>query len=254
MIPKSLSVALMCVLSVSHLAAQDDLGPERWDRVVALQTKKDKSVKHASGFFVKTTDALFLVTAQHAAVDTTGETRILYLRASGESRWMVLRGLVAAGSNPWTQYENNDLAIAQIDPVKDAAKVTADLRQIAVPFEALLETPAVRATEIEFVGFPLAFGTLGGVSSLVVCGHIASRELQSKGDWGEMPIVYATPAVASGTSGGPVMQRFDSPHEVAIVGMYIAVAVDETGAKLSKLVPARVIREAVKAASSPPVP
>ncbi|QDV69979.1 hypothetical protein Poly24_36980 [Rosistilla carotiformis] len=240
-------------LIACDLAGQESQEPKHWDKVVAIQTKQKTSNKHATAFFIQKGDALFMVTANHAADETKSDTRILYTRDSGESRWMQLRGIVPSDTNPWTQYKNNDLAVARLQLTRASKSDIADFNYLSLPYEALLTSTPPRASEIEFVGFPLAYGTTPPISSLVVRGHIASRELKSKGDWGVVPIIYATPTVASGTSGSPVFRAMQSPDAIAIVGMYIAVAVDETGAKLAKLVPARLIREAIDAASGDPV-
>jgi hypothetical protein len=79
----------------------------------------------------------------------------------------------------------------------------------------------------------------------VVVGNIASKEVKSDNDWGGEFIVYASPALAQGTSGGPVFRRDASATKVLLVGMYIGVVSDNSGAKLSKLVPSRIIHDAL---------
>jgi len=65
--------------------------------------------------------------------------------------------------------------------------------------------------------------------------------------WGNEKIFYATPPVASGTSGGPVYESTDDPSNATVVGMYIGLINDSTGAKLSKVIPAHVVRKAIEA-------
>ncbi|WP_417735480.1 S1 family peptidase [Rosistilla oblonga] len=240
---------LLGPLFACDLSGQESQEPKHWDKVVAIQTKLKTSNKHATGFFIRKGGTFFIVTANHAADETKSDTRILYTRESGESRYMQLRGIVPSDTNPWTQYKNNDLAVARLQLSRASKSDIADFNYLALPYEALLTSTPPRASEIDFVGFPMAYGTTPPISSLVVRGHIASRELKSKGDWGVVPIIYATPTVAAGSSGSPVFRATQSPDAIAIVGMYIAVAVDETGAKLAKIVPARLIREAIDAAA-----
>ncbi|QDS89614.1 hypothetical protein EC9_38140 [Rosistilla ulvae] len=248
----ALMLLLACSLFACDLAGEEAQEPKHWDKVVAIQTKQKTTNKHATAFFIRKGDSYFMVTANHAADETKGDTRILYVREDGDSRWMQLRGIVPADTNPWTQFKNNDLAVARLQFPRASKSDIADFNYLALPYAALLTSTPPRASEIVFAGFPMAYGATPPISSLIVRGHIASRELKSKGDWGVVPIIYATPTVASGTSGSPVFSFMQSPDEIAIVGMYIAVAVDETGAKLAKLVPARLIREAIDAASKAP--
>ncbi len=51
--------------------------------------------------------------------------------------------------------------------------------------------------------------------------------------------------MAQGTSGGPAYLNDPCSTKTTVVGMYIGVAGDSSGAKLSKLVPSRLIHEAV---------
>lgn len=219
---------------------------ERWDRVVALQTKRESTSKHATAFLICKGKDVYLVTAHHAASETTGESRLLCLMADGQSRWFMLRGLFPKDTNPWVQYRNSDLAIARLEPEGDEREMMAALRAIALPFDGLLEQVPRRTTRVEFVGFPMALGTMPPISAIVVPGNVVSRELTAETQWGREPIVYATPAIASGTSGGPIFIATDQEEDPAIVGMHVGVEADETGGKLSKLVPARIIRIAIE--------
>lgn len=127
--------------------------------------------------------------------------------------------------------------------------VASVLSQIALPLESLQTESPGRTTEIETVGFPMGVG-VEAVSSIVVTGSLASDELLAKTNWGQEPVLYAAPTVGSGTSGGPVFMAHEDSKQVELVGMYIGFLSDESGSKLSKLVPSRVIREFVSSSSS----
>lgn len=69
-----------------------------------------------------------------------------------------------------------------------------------------------RTTEVEVAGFPFGFGIEPDVKPLVAMTRIASVELEAKNQWGTEPIVYAFPAIAQGTSGGPALSCIDAAH------------------------------------------
>lgn len=67
--------------------------------------------------------------------------------------------------------------------------------------------------------------------------HLASRELKVQGSWGLEPAAFANLAVGAGASGGVVTLHEDAPEECSVIGMHLGVNGDNTGAKLSRLVP-----------------
>ena len=121
--------------------------------------------------------------------------------------------------------------------------------RLAVPFERLRQEVPKRTTQIEITGYPLSFGSTPPVAPLAMVAHVASRELTSAARWGTEKIFYAVPTVASGTSGGPVFESSENSADTAILGMYIGFVSDTSGAKLSKVIPAHVIRTAIEAMS-----
>lgn len=139
---------------------------QRWDRVVCIQSphkgEPDKG-KLCSAFLVNANERLFLVTAGHAAEETSQKSRLIYRDETGESQWV----------------------------------------------------------------------------------YIAFSEISSDHDWGHEPIIYCSFALAQGTSGGPAFMGDEPPDSATIVGMYVGVVRDASGAKLSKMVPSRFIHAAV---------
>ena len=96
----------------------------------------------------------------------------------------------------------------------------------------------------------MALGTRPSVSPLVMKGHVASRETEAEAKWGAEPIIFAVPTVGAGCSGGPVFLSLENHDRVVVVGMYVGMMFDNSGVKLSKIIPTRVIREAVKLTST----
>lgn len=151
-------------------------------------------------------------------------------------------------TNPWLSYQNSDIAVAKIVPQEESSKeAIRDLQELAIDIESVaMEAPA-RTTEIEISGFPIGIGSIPPISPLVMKGSIASREMTSDAQWGTEPIIYAVPVVGAGCSGGPVFKAIDDSAKCELLGMYIGMAYDPTGVKLSKIIPSRIIRLAVEA-------
>jgi hypothetical protein len=97
----------------------------------------------------------------------------------------------------------------------------------------------------------MALGIRPEVSALVMKGTLASRETLADTDWGSEPILYASPVFGAGCSGCPVFLTQDEPTDVRIAGMCVGMVFDNTGVKLSKLIPAHVIHEACVSAVKP---
>lgn len=219
-----------------------------WDRVVCIQTLESPQTKTGrlcSAFLVTKANRLFLVTAGHAASETKGESRVLYLDTQSESQWVTLSSLVPHSTNPWQRDQVSDLAIAELIERKGNKIYMDHLRQLAFDADRLTSSSPGRLTPITCIGFPLGVGMVPKVSPLAIPGHIVSDELPAKNDWGTEPILFASPALAQGTSGGPAITVDVNANCTGIVGMYIGVLSDQTGGKLSKLVPAKIIKDAI---------
>ncbi|MEM6472837.1 MAG: hypothetical protein AAF802_24965 [Planctomycetota bacterium] len=222
-----------------------DTDEARWERVVGLQTKLNNDTRFASGFLVEEDDDIYLVTAKHAANETNGETRLLFVNRQGVSRWFLLRGLFVPGKSPWVFHDHADLAVAKLAPPESTEETMQAMRDVTIDIDRFADDLPKRTTEIEFVGFPMAKGIGPNMSALVIPGHLVSKELSKKGDWGQTPIAYAVPAVGAGASGSPAYDVTATPPRV--IGVYVAVTQDKTGAKLSELVPARLVLKLIQA-------
>lgn len=244
------AAAALCLLAAQVLgqAPREPESEEPWDRAVALQTRHVGTTQSATAFFVRAGEDIYLITAQHAAAETSGDSQLLYRAADGDSRWFVLAALFPPNRNPWQQFGNSDLAVARLDPRHDRDKALSDFGALAFPLDALADQLPKRTTPVTIVGFPLALGTTPPLSALVMPGHLVSRELTAKTKWGEQPVAYASPAVPAGTSGGPVFLAASTQEKTpTIVGMFIGYDGDDSGGKLARFVPSRLIREAVDA-------
>lgn len=222
--------------------------PVRWDRAVGIQSpnlEKANNINFATGFLVRRDEQIYLVSAKHAANETHQDSRLVYRSLNGKSLWVSFKLLFRENNDPWQPYRNSDLSIALIDRTEKNKKEYEQLASIAIPFSALSESVPSRATSIEQTGFPLGLGATEIIRPSVVLGHVVTVELVGKNKWGTEPLFYCSPDFAQGMSGGPTFTRLQDERDVEVVGMYIGVLSDTSGGKLSKIVPSRVIREAI---------
>ncbi|PHQ35201.1 trypsin-like peptidase domain-containing protein [Rhodopirellula bahusiensis] len=235
--------ALVAVAIVSETAAV-----EPWDRVVCIQSEiesKPDTGKLCSAFLVNSNERLFLVTAGHASEETNPKSKLRYRDPDGVSQWVALKTFFRASANPWQRDKRSDFAVAELLLVDGAETYFAHLTALSISLESIsTETPS-RTTGIVTVGFPLAIGAGEVLSPVAIVGHVASRETDTKNRWGHEPIVYCSPPLAQGTSGGPAFLDNQPEGSLVVVAMYIGVIHDSSGAKLSKMVPARLIRASI---------
>ncbi|MCC9603621.1 trypsin-like serine protease [Stieleria sp. JC731] len=224
---------------------------ERWDRVVAIRSPDEKdgsSSKLCSAILVEAADQLFVVTAGHAAEETHRKSKLIYRDADGKSQWVLLSLLLSENGDPWSHDKVSDFAIAKVASNEKASPYVDQLKKLSISIDQLSLTAPGRTTRLEIVGFPLALGATPPVSPLVVVSYVASKEIESSNKWGKEPILYTAPPIAQGCSGGPAMVIDDGANTFQVVGIVIGMMADSTGAKLSKVVPARLIRQSVEQA------
>ena len=242
--------AMVVLLSLSYsIACGQESKLMRWDRAVCLHTERkvdDGLPVFASAFLIEAHGQVYLITAKHSSQDSNAATRVVYRSKSGESQWVNLGGIVDSKTNPWLGYENSDLAIARLQENPDNGIYLKELRELAIPMDAIKTETPERTTQIEIVGFPLSLGSQPPVAPFAMVGHIASKELDVAAHWGNEKVYYALPTVASGTSGGPVFISCKDSEQLEVVGMYIGLVADNSGAKLTKVIPSRIVRAAIE--------
>jgi hypothetical protein len=233
-------LALICVsvavLGPVTLVRGEDLA-DRWKCAVYLREVSTRDgqihVQSGSGLLLRAESRVYLVTAGHVADWATENTQVL---VSSES---VCLNLGLSRSNGWLRRAGHDVAVLPTtgQRIADASCLNIESCQ--------RESPAIK-TELEFVGFPFSLGVSEGQSlaPLVVEGRVASRELNASLDDTVDRAILASPAVANGTSGGPVFGH-SADGEWNLVGIATGKLIDPTGAKLSKLASVRVVLEMV---------
>ena len=247
---KQFTLLLFVLLSVSIPRTGLSTPPtlHRWERAVCIQSpeeNKPDSMKLCSAFFVNSAEQLFLVAAGHGSDETNAKSKLVYRDPAGKSQSVSLKSLCSGESDPWQRDPTSDFAIAEIRPDPNGRLHVDNLMTLSVSLQSVCTETQTPTTQIVTAGFPLGFGAKEPISPLAVVGYVASTEIQSKTRWGHEPIVYCSPAIAQGTSGGPAFLFDRSTDDVTVVGIYVGVVTDVSGAKLSKMVPSRLIHDAI---------
>lgn len=243
------SCLLVGLWMISSVALGQEVVLERWDRAICLNTERktdDGLSTSSSAFIVEYSDDFYLVTAKHSAQGTNALTRVVYRTKSGESRWVNLGAVVDAEKNPWWNYENADLSVASLKEQSEFTIYYRELGELAIKFECLTKETPSRTAQIEIVGFPMSLGAQPPVSAFATVAHVASKDQSSPAQWGTETVFFAAPCVANGTSGGPVFAADTDRVQTSVVGMYVGLMADNSGAKLSKIIPSQVIRKAIE--------
>ncbi|MEM1069482.1 MAG: trypsin-like peptidase domain-containing protein [Planctomycetota bacterium] len=244
----TLSLLLCLALHATRCVADGRKDVDPLDRVVCIESRvpsQPTTGKLCSAFIVDNESQLYLVTAGHAAAETNADSRLRYRDRSGASQWVTLRSLIAPSKNPWHRDPTSDFAVAVIEAREGNQVYLDQLVSLSIPLSTLCKMPPPRTTSIVTIGFPLGIGAGDDVSPLAVVGNVASRVTLADNSWGKEPILYCAPALAQGTSGGPTFTFSREDDSTTVVGMYVGVVNDATGAKLSKMVPAHLIRDSI---------
>jgi hypothetical protein len=244
------AIGLIAASFAEPSRADDPQRLERWDQAVCLVTESTDSegkpsIESGSGFVISVGEEFVLVTAGHGMEKMLARTKMFHRRPDGESRWIELRAFMNGSGNPWTRSRTSDVAVMRLETARLKPIDRESLQWLAIPFESIAEQTPRRTAPIEVVGFPMTLGLRPEVSPIVSAGTIASRETPAETSWGTEPIVFALPAMGAGSSGGPVFLAREDPNDVQVVGMCVGIVFDKSGAKYSKLVPARALRESV---------
>ena len=209
------------------------------------ETRK-RDTHSASGFFVAFQRQVLFVTARHVARETTPDTQFCFLTAGGDSHFARLAGLVADVKNPWRMHSKADLAVFVVTFSPQLEKgIEEEIRALALPFSAFDTKEVRRASRVTVCGFPIELGTWKKISPLAMTAYVASREMDLPGEGDSAPVFLITPAIGAGCSGGPVFLTTDRGDADTVLGIYVATYFDESGGKLSSVVPARQIMELI---------
>lgn len=211
------------------------------------ETKKN-SGDAGSGFFVHSKDRLVFVTAKHVARKTNPETQLCFRTVENKSHFARLFSLTAPDEkNPWRMHPTADLAAFRVvfSPKYDEAFCN-EIRALALPFDMISTNEVERSRRVAVCGFPIGLGAHGStISPLVTTAFVASRQLRFEIEGKHTLMFLVGPGIGAGCSGGPVYLATESGRVEDLVGIYVSTYFDNTGGKLSAVVPAQYIAELV---------
>lgn len=241
------------VVTPAESSAESSL--ERFDRAFLMRSPGEKSgdakkdelnQRIATAFFVRKDEHVFLVTAGHAAKETTPLTRLEYRTPTGESRWVAFIGLRKGEGDPWRYHKESDVACMQTN-IQGIDKTTREhLLALAIDWKQIHTAPLPRTTEIDVVGFPLGLGAHREISALVVRAHVASKEIGIKAKWGHERRIMFAPPTGRGCSGGPAFLASNDVTEAKLIGVFIGLIFDDSGGKLGQLAPVHFVTELIE--------
>ena len=243
---------MIFALSVSSRAQAQDSGEgvSRFDRVAVMTSLVGQERKGSTAFFVTSGDDVLLLSTKHSALETNLTTEIA-LPSKGSLRVFRLSETTRKqGTNPWVNHGAADVAFCELNLDKLSADIRDQVEEMSISKEQFDRSIPLRSQRIEAIGFPMGLGiTSERISPLATTCFVASEELQVDGTWGKESVYFASPAVGAGTSGGIAASHNENPYECKVVGMFIGFNIDNSGAKLSRFLPAHVLLDFIESRS-----
>jgi hypothetical protein len=233
---------------------KDGVVYEVWLRPPNTNSFEPKTqTESGSGFFLTTTQMMYLVTAKHLAMNCNSNTEMIF-GSDGRPASLSIRDLTGPNSTNkmWLNHEHADVAIMPIFPTMDSLKSLAGR---SIGLEMLQQDLAGPRREIPLtiVGFPLDAGAHGHFFSPLSRETKAASGLvtTSQGNF----FFLQDPSI-EGYSGSPVLdlggaffldaslQGLQRP--LKCFGVVSSTISDNTGGKLCAVVPAYYVLELVK--------
>jgi len=225
----------------SRLLAQD-ASLTRFERVASVVSARGNERKLCTAFFVRHMERMYLASAKHSSLETNVSTEIGLPSIGALRIFRLADTLKVGGSDPWTVHKSADLAICELDLSKLSESIAKQVRSMSITPEDCDRKLPQRSRRIECVGFPLGIGVAAEqISPLVSTCFVASEGIKYDGTWGKEYVFFASPAVGAGTSGGIVTLHLENPSECRVVGMHLGNNFDDSGAKLTRILPASVL-------------
>jgi len=234
-------LAIAFFLTLDHLPAQSE-PMLRFDRVVAMTSVAGNERKLSSAFFVLYAERMFIVTAKHSALETNLTTEIALPSVGALRIFKLADAIQKPGVNPWIAHDSADVAACEIDLSKVGENFKQRIETMAIAVDQCQRKLPLRSSRIEVIGFPMGLGvTPERISPLVTNCFVASEELNLNGTWGKEANFFGAPAVGSGASGGMVTLHEEDAQACTMIGVFIGFNGDASGAKLARILPARVL-------------
>jgi len=237
-----------------------------------------KSVSAGTGFLVRGSRLLFLVTARHVAVTMTADGEVIARGPGNTPLSLHMSDLLKMSDTspaPPTLWIHHPLADCSIHPINQASPGAAKLiNTVPLRLDMLPAGPVApaRSAVLTVLGFPLGKGADAGFSPISRDSKPASGIMTE----GPVSFFYLQQPSVDGYSGAPVFESGDlrlvptSPNSAATVsgqprcwGTITCTDLDSSGGKMARVIPSGYIAEmivgmehtiAVLTATQPPEP
>jgi len=209
-------------------------------------------VESGSGFFLVTTQMMYLVTAKHLATNCTSNTEIIFGRNNRPISKRITDLTEPGSTNKmWLNHEQADVAIMPIFPTMDTAK-SLEGRCLSLKMMQQDLTGPRREIPVTIIGFPLDIGAHGFFAPICRETKPASGLVTIN----QCNFFFLQDPSIEGYSGAPVLdlggayfldvslQGVQRPQKC--VGVVSGTISDRTGGKMCAVVPAYHVLELVK--------
>ncbi len=197
-----------------------------------------------TGFFVHDGDRLFFVTASHVATNLTPHSELAFVDSKERSRLFRLGQLIRGpGDFKWLKHPDADVSVLEVFP-RPPAK--SELRPLSLSASSLMSGVPPRASQGVICGFPMSQGTHEYISPITTVVHVASKKIPVKFGAESFSAFLVSPPAGSGFSGGPVFYRDPVRDEYVCCGLLSGGIGDDSGGKLSMVMPAEYILDLLK--------
>ena len=212
-----------------------------------------------SGFIVVSTNVCYLITAKHVATQMTEDCEVVMRGDKMEPLRFRMSSITGQPTIRWFHHKDADISIHPLPTITTEGALALDRRAMPIEFlEALTNLPS-RDTYITALGFPLSLGAEGEFIPLSRDSKLSSGVLR---DAAGLFFLLQDPSV-SGYSGGPLVQSGDprviatdpTAASIKVVsggarcwGFVSGTYADETGGKMTKIVPAFYAVELIRQA------
>jgi hypothetical protein len=223
---------------------------EVWLKIPATNAFIPKQTRASgSGFVVVSSNICLLITAKHVAINMTEDCEVVMRGDKKEPIRFRMSSLTGQPQFRWLHHKDADISIHPLPTI--TAEGAKALERRAMPLE-FLESQTNLPSRDAFVtalGFPLGLGAEGEFIPLSRESKLSSGILS---DGGGLFFLLQDPSV-SGYSGGPLIQSGDPrviatdarAESIMVVsggarcwGFVASTYADETGGKMSRIVPA----------------
>lgn len=229
---------------------------------VWLKNLKDKKIEPktfsitGTGIFVQSKKNLYLITASHVAKSMNNNTDVFFRGEYDLPLTLKLNDITNNGSLKWLHNDSADVAIIQL--MMNERTLKNYFQKRFLPIECIVDSliAPTRETLLTAIGFPLGLGTDKYFSPLTLQTHASSGLLElRRSDNKRLSTFFVceNPSIG-GYSGAPIVDlsiykmgsMVTTGSGTRLVGIMHGTISDETGGKLSAIVPSKFIIDLIK--------